>query len=388
MNLDILKNNEEAMSKIQEMLNDFCDFTGLAAVITDTLGNKLSSLSKFSDFCLEMRKCDDLCCNSDRLGGILAARIQDTCIYTCHAGIVDFAVPIIVDGEHIGTILAGQVRTDKKLLIDFREKNNSWISDESMVRKYNTIPSMGHEKLLKSAKILNILANYIKEKILSYSNTLPSSNTPESFKSNVELIISEISKVNYNKSKNMIIQLVDNYIHNSFTNLKEYRDIFNSSMSTFGIYIPSENELENYNECSFIGNQLSGSYYFKLFDYIFEKIILQKRFRKISDFDWVTQYCNRFFYKKITTQDMAKYINISNDYFSRQFKKHTGITFTEFFTRIKLREAKRLMTTSDLSILTISLELGYLEANYFARVFKKYEGLTPRDFREKNNRIV
>jgi two-component system response regulator YesN len=85
---------------------------------------------------------------------------------------------------------------------------------------------------------------------------------------------------------------------------------------------------------------------------------------------------------------MAKFINISKDYFSRQFKKNTGITFTEFFARIKIREAKRLMKETDLSIVAISLELGYSEANYFTRVFKKYESISPKEYREKNNRIV
>jgi ligand-binding sensor protein/AraC-like DNA-binding protein len=389
MSLEIIKNDPETMEKIQSMLDDFCEFTGLAAVITDSLGNKFSNLSNFSSFCKVMRENENLCCISDKLGGELAAKIQDTCIYTCHAGIVDLAIPIIVNGEHIGTILAGQVRTQRKLLIDFSDKEMPWMDSEEMVKMYNQIPFISHEKLRKSAKILNILANYITEKISSYNALSVADTSVTDFENVVSELIEEISKVNYNKAKAMLKDIAHTFFSSgNHENMLLFKDIFKKKLASLGVAIPEDNVIEKYNNTSFIGEPLIGSYYFKVFDYVLEKIILQKRFRKINDMDWVTQYCNRFYYTKISTQDMAKFINISKDYFSRQFKKNTGITFTEFFARIKIREAKRLMKETDLSIVAISLELGYSEANYFTRVFKKYESISPKEYREKNNRIV
>ena len=52
-----------------------------------------------------------MCSLSHKKGGEEAARTGRPYIYTCHAGLIDFAAPIIVEGQLIGTILGGQILT-------------------------------------------------------------------------------------------------------------------------------------------------------------------------------------------------------------------------------------------------------------------------------------
>jgi len=75
--------------------------------------------------------------------------------------------------------------------------------------------------------------------------------------------------------------------------------------------------------------------------------------------------------------------NYSPDYIRRLFKQHHGCTPSEYLTRLRLEHAKRLLRTYQLntySILQIAWESGFTDPKYFSRVFKKYTGLTPLQY--------
>lgn len=397
MELNRLMEDALVMQELQKMQDDFCGFTKLAAVITDCFGNKLTHLSNFSDFCNMMREQGNFCCDSDRKGGKLAAKMDDVCIYICHAKLVDLAVPIIVDGEHIGTIMCGQVRTDKKLTVDFSvaECSSFWRENETMYKAYNEIPFIDHEHLEKAAKILNIIANYICEKVKAYrmKQLLTDDEDKDvyisNFRKDLSSIVEDIRKVNYKTAKKQLLLLIKRYFSHKkhITDHEVLKNILHDELKNLGIDFLTEKEIYAYKDSSFIGESVQGEYFYKLFDMIFEKIILQKRFRKYDEFDWVIEYIHRFYYRKISVQDMADYINLSPDYFSKRFKKKMHMTFIEYVTIVKINEAKKLLNFSSLPIVSIAIELGYPEPNYFTRVFKKHVGMTPTEYRQKNNGI-
>jgi ligand-binding sensor protein len=55
----------------------------------------------------------DRCAVSYKKGGEEAARTGKPYIYKCHAGLIDFAAPIMINGVQIGTILGGQILTEQ-----------------------------------------------------------------------------------------------------------------------------------------------------------------------------------------------------------------------------------------------------------------------------------
>ena len=57
--------------------------------------------------------------------------------------------------------------------------------------------------------------------------------------------------------------------------------------------------------------------------------------------------------------------------------------FEAYFTSLKMEEAKRLIQKSDLNFTEISAQLGYDSIHYFSKVFKKHTGLSPSDFAKK-----
>ncbi|NLU36327.1 MAG: helix-turn-helix transcriptional regulator [Clostridiales bacterium] len=82
---------------------------------------------------------------------------------------------------------------------------------------------------------------------------------------------------------------------------------------------------------------------------------------------------------------MAEKIYISPYYLSHLFKEELGITFLEYLTRIRMEEAKKLLMDRSLTILDISLRIGYDDPGYFSKVFKKKIGVSPSQYRKQTS---
>lgn len=98
------------LGKIQQSLSDA---TGIAMVTVDYKGKPITPESNFSDFCLERRKitaCKQNCFFSDAYGSLKAAMLNKPYIYKCPAGLIDCAVPIIFQSNHLGAVLMGQAK--------------------------------------------------------------------------------------------------------------------------------------------------------------------------------------------------------------------------------------------------------------------------------------
>lgn len=80
----------------------------------------------------------------------------------------------------------------------------------------------------------------------------------------------------------------------------------------------------------------------------------------------------------------AELCNISKSHFFALFKEHFGKTFAEFMVTRQVTQAKYLLSTTDMSITEIALQLSFCDASYFTKVFKSIIGLTPRAFRQQH----
>ncbi len=86
-------------------------------------------------------------------------------------------------------------------------------------------------------------------------------------------------------------------------------------------------------------------------------------------------------YITLTQRDVAKHCNISYQYLSRMFKTTMGKGFNEYITFLRLREAEKMLLSSDKDITEIALSCGFSSPSYFIERFKKIKGITPKQFR-------
>ncbi len=84
----------------------------------------------------------------------------------------------------------------------------------------------------------------------------------------------------------------------------------------------------------------------------------------------------------ISLDQAAEYANMSSYYFSRVFKKITGVNFITYVTDCKIAVAEEMLVETDMPVISIAYELSYSEANYFSKAFKRKVGMTPTEYRE------
>lgn len=86
--------------------------------------------------------------------------------------------------------------------------------------------------------------------------------------------------------------------------------------------------------------------------------------------------------KPITCEEIAKQVFLNSEYLSRMFRKKTGKKLSNYIIELKMEEAKKLLKTTDKSISSISIELGYGNFSYFSKCFRKTYGISPQEYRE------
>jgi two-component system, response regulator YesN len=84
---------------------------------------------------------------------------------------------------------------------------------------------------------------------------------------------------------------------------------------------------------------------------------------------------------ELSLQEVARQINLSPSHFSMVFGQEAGTTFKSYLTEIRIARAKEMLRATSLRPSEISLQVGYNDPHYFSYVFRKHTGLTPTDFR-------
>lgn len=86
-------------------------------------------------------------------------------------------------------------------------------------------------------------------------------------------------------------------------------------------------------------------------------------------------------HESLTLLDVAASIHLNASYLSVLFKEQTGITFSEYVTRLRMQRAKELLAETQLPIGEIGERVGYKTDKYFIKVFKTCEGVSPSRYR-------
>ena len=110
---------------------------------------------------------------------------------------------------------------------------------------------------------------------------------------------------------------------------------------------------------------------------------VQTKLRHIHYAEHIMRWINVHFRKEFSLSKLADELHLSNYHISHLFKKATGSTITEYLISRRLREACVLLTSTQLSIQTISQEVGISNFSYFCRLFKTKYNMTPAQYRSR-----
>lgn len=95
----------------------------------------------------------------------------------------------------------------------------------------------------------------------------------------------------------------------------------------------------------------------------------------------MVRYVERNYRKNITLQDMAKELHANQSYLSRLYKSCSGVNLFDDIQRRRITIAKERLITTDWKVQAVAEYVGFEDSAYFSRVFKKETGVSPKEFR-------
>lgn len=114
---------------------------------------------------------------------------------------------------------------------------------------------------------------------------------------------------------------------------------------------------------------------------------LEKKSADKSKISEALKYIQKNLNKPLTLKQVADQVYYSQGYFCKLFKKEVGVNFIEYLNRQRVREACRLLVSSDLKIEQIGKKCGFSKASYFCKIFKNTTNVSPAVYRKENKRI-
>jgi len=86
-------------------------------------------------------------------------------------------------------------------------------------------------------------------------------------------------------------------------------------------------------------------------------------------------------YQTVSVSELCRHFNYSKTYLSKLFKNVTGRSLLEYYTSLKISEAKRLIREKNFNFAQIAARLCYDSPQYFSRTFKHVTGMTPKEYK-------
>ncbi len=156
------------MNKFEEIMNNWAQCTGLATVAVGADGEYISECYNFTEFCIGLtrgsaegkRRCEK--CDREGKG-----------VYPCHAGLVDFGIPITLkDGTVLGSVIGGQVLPEEPDIDKFRSTAiELHIDPDKYISALNKVNIRTREEIESSANLLGDVINmYVRSCYEEHNN--------------------------------------------------------------------------------------------------------------------------------------------------------------------------------------------------------------------------
>ncbi len=223
------------------------------------------------------------------------------------------------------------------------------------------------------------------EKKLSFFN-LDTSNNPYMYlitpifvsdhtHKEVLVVLAELKELFQNSKKHCVYLVEGNIVILSFpSNMNEQMEDDAIITKTLG-----KHNYPSYKNSAFVEGGIAGSA--KTYN------LLSEGYNQKSNYSLIIKlalkYINENYQnKEISINDVAESINISPSYLSKMFKKDLSLTFVDYLSLVRARNATKLLSDPTMKIYEIAEQVGYNSQHYFCTAFKKIYNVSPIEFRK------
>lgn len=144
------------MQQFEKIIANWTAATGLAAVAVGPDGKYISDCYNFTDFCIRLTRGSKegraRCEKCDREG---------KGVYRCHAGLIDFGIPLEVDGVKVGSVIGGQVLPKEPDEESFRRvAREIGVNEDQYIKALSKVNVRSEEAIRASAELLGQVLNH------------------------------------------------------------------------------------------------------------------------------------------------------------------------------------------------------------------------------------
>jgi len=401
---------------LEEILGSFSKATGLHIEAVNRKGETLAVLGNKSrsDFCQFVRsnsKGEKKCLNSYKEATLEASKWNEPYFFRCHAGIIIWAVPIIVDNVFLGSIICGQVLLWKpdELFLQQLKKGNSNLDFGMLQQKVSSISIASPEQSQAAADMLFVVVNHLVKRnlhtmeeehayqlqrlqIKGYLENRKRGNITEftdyrTYLKNERRFLSYIRLGDRTRAESTLKDLLTDLLTKTAGDKAtiKIRVLELASLSSRAAVEggadaePVMVKLQNFN------NEVNGierieEFFFKVHKIIEEfldgifKLADKKHLSLVNN---ARNFIMENYYKPLTLKATADQLFISPSHLSRLFRLELDCTFNDYLTRVRVEKAVELMKKPEFSVEQVSKAIGFKSQSYFAEVFRKYIGVTP-----------
>lgn len=214
--------------KLLKVIKDFYELTYATISIWDSNFNQIMVYpSNHKRLCKKVKEnvCGNRSCfKSDKNACIQAAKTNEPYVFTCHAGLLDVAIPVRYKQQILAYIMFGQIRDKEEEYVNLNTVKKLCkkydISEEEIEKNYNEIPALTHNQINAATNFLcmSTIYLYISQAIKIEQNDLVSS-IDSYITDNIEKQIT-IEKLcgEFNISQNKLYELSHKYFYTSISN--------------------------------------------------------------------------------------------------------------------------------------------------------------------------
>lgn len=405
------------LDELSDALSTFYNATNISVSILNKKGELIKSFGEPHAYCQLFHDATGKycpCSQTHQQACLQAVSLGESYIFSCPAGLIHFTAPIMKGNKHIASVLAGPISLEypdisvvdsvmqkHDILMDYRSKLYSALAAVPLVEPYRA-------RYLSKLLFL-LVTNHLSDdhahldersgktmqqaKIGEYMQIIKSN--PEAAASQYEqekMLISDVLLGDVESAKSRLNEMLGRIYFNSGNNIEIIKirtielitllsraliESGEDSEVVYGMtdsYLGSIAKINNLTDLSFVLLETLEKYTTLVFSNVTENNLTLIRKS--------VHYINQRYNTNLTLEEVSKYVGLNPTYFSILFKKETGLNFSHYITKLRIEQAKHLLKTSSMPLVTIAEETGFESQSYFSKVFKKQTGTTPKQYRE------
>ena len=119
---------------------------------------------------------------------------------------------------------------------------------------------------------------------------------------------------------------------------------------------------------------------------VFDVLAEKGSSKTLSSFDKALKYIEDHYMEEITLEKVAEHIGVSCGYLSSIFKKENDVSFVTHLRNRRIKEAIKLLTTTEKKVYEVAENCGFQTPRYFSEIFKSAVGMTPLEYRRMHKK--